>query len=254
MKLSGGYGQVSKRQIDGQDVAVKTQLDYKICDYNDYGEPIYHDDFYLAELFRDEVRGAEIIHALGEQPYLMTISEVSEYAIHMEWIDGESLDDYITKTKKAGEVPSFDERKALLAKILYGLRSLHMAGISHNDLKPDNIMIRNGSLEPVIIDFSLVEFNEPCRFDHQNLFGDAIAADLLASFGKGFSFIAGIILAWEPWSNVSSITNGQGSCVNVPRNIERGPNSPSREERDLWEALTIISKSTRFEEIEDLLI
>ncbi|CAF9912625.1 MAG: hypothetical protein GOMPHAMPRED_007711 [Gomphillus americanus] len=44
-----------------------------------------------------------------------------------------------------------------------GMRHLHKLGLTHNDLNPDNIMVKNG--EPVIIDFdSCVREGEPLGF------------------------------------------------------------------------------------------
>ena len=43
----------------------------------------------------------------------------------------------------------------IMKKLLYGLKVLHLWGYSHNDIKPENIMMRN-AFEPVIIDYGFV--------------------------------------------------------------------------------------------------
>ena len=42
----------------------------------------------------------------------------------------------------------------LLAHIAYALAAVHGAGVIHRDLKPDNIILRNGDA-PVLIDFGV---------------------------------------------------------------------------------------------------
>lgn len=47
------------------------------------------------------------------------------------------------------------ELRVLLKGLLGGLCHLDSHRILHRDIKPENIMLRAGSLEPVIIDFGL---------------------------------------------------------------------------------------------------
>ena len=67
----------------------------------------------------------------------------------MDFIDGESLADRITRT---GQPLSEAETRKYLDQVLDALNTIHGAGLLHMDLKPDNIMIdRNDNA--VLIDF-----------------------------------------------------------------------------------------------------
>ena len=66
----------------------------------------------------------------------------------MDYEEGESLKTYLQKHP----FPSEATLKALLARLLDGISTVHAKGFLHRDIKPDNIFIRaDGS--PVLIDF-----------------------------------------------------------------------------------------------------
>jgi serine/threonine protein kinase len=79
------------------------------------------------------------------------ISMNGRYFELMEYIDGGSLDDWITD-----EIPEDKEAKAIVREIVEALEHLEAQGISHRDLKPENILIRTRNpLDLVIVDFGL---------------------------------------------------------------------------------------------------
>src|SRR5205085_5063663 len=64
-----------------------------------------------------------------------------------EFIDGSTLRD---------AMQTFDRARSLnvLAHITFALAAVHGAGVTHRDLKPDNIILRGGDA-PVLIDFGV---------------------------------------------------------------------------------------------------
>jgi serine/threonine protein kinase len=67
----------------------------------------------------------------------------------MEYIDGGSLDYYISQKKHLTE----DETITITQQILDALEYMHSKNMLHLDLKPSNIMMRQG--KPILIDFGL---------------------------------------------------------------------------------------------------
>jgi DNA-binding response OmpR family regulator len=65
----------------------------------------------------------------------------------MEYLAGGSLKQMI------GHAWTPEDALGLLAKVADALGVVHAAGIVHRDIKPDNIMLRDASLEPVLVDF-----------------------------------------------------------------------------------------------------
>lgn len=79
--------------------------------------------------------------------------------IAMDFIEGATLGETLSKAYPAGGYPSILLKK-LLISILSGLRSLHEAGIIHRDIKPGNILIEpNGN--PVLVDFGAARNFDP---------------------------------------------------------------------------------------------
>jgi len=68
--------------------------------------------------------------------------------IVMEYAEGETFSEYLTRHGTIGE----DKLKAILLPLLSGLEEVHKADFLHRDIKPGNIMIREGG-SPVLIDF-----------------------------------------------------------------------------------------------------
>ena len=65
----------------------------------------------------------------------------------MEYIAGGSLKQMLGSPWEPAEA------LRLMHKVAQGLGAVHAAGVIHRDLKPDNIMLRANSLEPVLLDF-----------------------------------------------------------------------------------------------------
>ena len=72
-------------------------------------------------------------------------------AIVMEYVDGCTLTEFLKRK------PSYPVRMRILNEILDAVEYLHMKGILHNDLKPDNVLIDSVGGHIKIIDFGLAE-------------------------------------------------------------------------------------------------
>lgn len=79
------------------------------------------------------------------------LKDQDQYYIVMEYIEGEDLASYLDHNGK------FTHKEALkiIAKIGSALNILHQNGFIHQDIKPQNIILRTDNLEPVLNDFGL---------------------------------------------------------------------------------------------------
>jgi hypothetical protein len=68
----------------------------------------------------------------------------------MELIDGLSCERSI-----ASQSLSIEQAVAVLDGVMGGLEAMHGAGIAHLDVKPSNVILRDSSGEPVLVDFGL---------------------------------------------------------------------------------------------------
>jgi serine/threonine protein kinase len=96
---------------------------------------------------------SEIWNSYGGHPHIVKFlekgSEGTYPVLVTEFVDGERLVDI---AKKQNGLPA-DLAYDIGLKLAEALSFLHSKNILHRDLAPDNIMIRKGSYDPVIIDF-----------------------------------------------------------------------------------------------------
>lgn len=108
----------------------------------------------MKERFEQE---ALVLEKLGNEhngiPKLFAyFEEGGEFYLVQEYVPGKTLKTLIEEQKMVNEG---DVRKFLL-EILPTLEFIHSKKIIHRDIKPDNIIIRESDLKPVLIDFGLV--------------------------------------------------------------------------------------------------
>ena len=111
----------------------------------------------------------------------------------MEYVAGEGLNEYLRHNSDGG--PELSARQSIAYNIALAIADIHKVGISHRDLKPDNILIRKSDGRPVIIDFSHSDADEFVMYkytmatrmygapEQQNPSTGSFASDIF-SFGK----------------------------------------------------------------------
>ena len=84
----------------------------------------------------------------------------------MDYVEGQTLADYIRRTAALGNIPSPTEIVQLFTSICLAVDYAHQQGMIHRDLKPANILLdkqnttRNPMGEPILTDFGLARFLE----------------------------------------------------------------------------------------------
>ncbi|MDE6417138.1 MAG: protein kinase [Duncaniella sp.] len=104
---------------------------------------------------RVEAEGVVRVYGYHDHPLLGPV-------IEMEYIDGKRLNEYLA----SGEYPGLPERLGIARKIAQALAAVHRAGVSHRDLKPDNILVTPVGMQPKIIDFSHGDAGEFVIYKH----------------------------------------------------------------------------------------
>jgi serine/threonine/tyrosine protein kinase RAD53 len=87
--------------------------------------------------------------------------DIDNYYIVMELVPGGDLMDFVAANGAIGE----DATQVITKQILEGIAYVHRLGISHRDLKPDNILIMQD--DPILVkitDFGLAKFSDNSTF------------------------------------------------------------------------------------------
>ncbi len=143
----GGMGEVYLAEDNklGRKVALKI-LQADFFDDKDKQERFYREARTAARINHSNVMG---IYDIGSASVEEGGAEISY--IVMEYIEGQSLRDYIIQSKG-----STREQLRIAEKIARGLAEAHKLGIVHRDIKAENIII-NTEGEPKILDFGLAK-------------------------------------------------------------------------------------------------
>lgn len=114
--------------------------------------------FMAKTMVSDDVRSLELL----QREYELTLGLSHPHIIHvytyeastpvgpaiiMEYVDGFTLTEYLTKH------PNKAARQRVFEQLLSAIAYLHKAGVLHNDLKPDNILITRTDHDVRLIDF-----------------------------------------------------------------------------------------------------
>jgi serine/threonine protein kinase len=145
-----GYGQFGitylAREKDSDAVVIKTPNDESLNgpDFNRLQQVFVQEAVKLAKC-----KHPHIVEA--EAPF----QENGVWCIAMEYIDGSDLE------SRAQTILPEDEALDYIQQIGEALIVVHQNGLLHRDIQPQNIMIRAGKAEAVLIDFGLAR-----EFDH----------------------------------------------------------------------------------------
>ena len=112
----------------------------------------FRDKFLYQELLRKEFEiSRELSHPCIRQCFALTEIEGLGYCIEMEYVEGDTLADLLDRKALTPETA-----RIITAELLDTVAQLHRKGITHNDLKPSNILVaKNGHIK--LIDFGLAD-------------------------------------------------------------------------------------------------
>lgn len=113
----------------------------------------------LLERFKKE---AQVLQKLGvshgQIPSLIDFFDFEgNFYLIQEFIQGNSLKDQLLALLKEGYVMADKKAIELMLSLLEVLETVHQQNIIHRDIKPDNIILRQGDGKPVLIDFGIIK-------------------------------------------------------------------------------------------------
>lgn len=121
-------------------------------------KPVTHDPQAYKIVQERFGREAAVLEELGDGnnqiPRLFAyFSETGQFYLVQEYIEGDTL----TKKVEKGGTLSENEVKQILVSLLPVLDYVHSRRMIHRDIKPDNVIIRQRDVLPVLIDFGAVK-------------------------------------------------------------------------------------------------
>eukprot|EP00818_Percolomonas_sp_WS_P007176 CAMPEP_0117448090 /NCGR_PEP_ID=MMETSP0759-20121206/7216_1 /TAXON_ID=63605 /ORGANISM="Percolomonas cosmopolitus, Strain WS" /LENGTH=665 /DNA_ID=CAMNT_0005240455 /DNA_START=9 /DNA_END=2006 /DNA_ORIENTATION=- len=93
-----------------------------------------------------------------------TIPNSREMFMAFEYIGSTDLRSLIRNYSES-DVP-FIKKSEIMLELLYALSEIHHSKICHHDIKPDNILLSDGGLKPIICDFGMASYQN-CSFREQ---------------------------------------------------------------------------------------
>ncbi len=146
---AGGMGEVFRGEnvFTGDAVAIKIVL-----------QSLAHDEK-VAALF---MREAKVLCQLSDQAIVryynfVRDADLDRFCLIMEFIEGIALSDHIRDVAPL----TLQQAVGLMRRVAAGLDRAHQMEVIHRDLSPDNVMLRDGSVEDaVLIDFGIAKSAE----------------------------------------------------------------------------------------------
>ena len=126
--------------------------------------------------FQQDFLNEAIKLAKCSHPHIVQIYEVIHendlWCMVMEYIDGEDLGSFVENQGILSET----EALQYIQQIGSALTLVHNNGLLHRDIKPQNIMLRAGKSEAVLIDFGIArEFSQNLIQTHTQMLADGFA-------------------------------------------------------------------------------
>ena len=138
----GGMGAV----YHATDLALERPVAIKVLGERIAGDPRLRERFYREARSQAQIQHENVCHIyfIGE--------EKGQLFFAMELIDGESLQERITREEKIEP----EEAVGLCQMAASGLRAAHAHGFTHRDIKPSNLMVTKSGMVKVV-DFGIVK-------------------------------------------------------------------------------------------------
>ena len=156
---AGGFGTVFRAfDMDaGRDVALKRIHVGALYDVGERQRLVASAKAELEAAAAIRHPGVVRVFAVGTEPN-------GDFYVVQEFVNGEGLFAIMTRPgeKSAAEVVPF------LLRIAQALEALHRAGVVHRDLKPGNIIVKNG-WQPVLVDFGIAHVPGRAEVAKENL-------------------------------------------------------------------------------------
>lgn len=112
---------------------------------------LLHDERRIARFEQEARAAAKLAHPNICVVYEVGLTETGRHFIAMEYVEGETLRERLTR----GAMP-VQEALAVARQVLHALEAAHEAGIVHRDIKPENIILRADGYTKVL-DFGLAK-------------------------------------------------------------------------------------------------
>ena len=137
----GGMGSVwlaEDTKLDGRKVAVKMLPSILVSNKRAYAQ-VKQEALVSLKLTHPNIVAVRAFEEEGGNPFLV-----------MDYIEGQTLDDYLAEKSKLSE----EEAVRLLKPVAAALDYAHSQGVVHRDVKPGNVMI-DGAGHPYVLDFGI---------------------------------------------------------------------------------------------------
>ena len=159
------------------------------------------EDEVLIERFEREAAALQASGGVGhgQVPTLFDyFDDQGNFFLIQEQVKGKTLMDAFLEMIDTGHVFSIAYAFKLTDELLDVVQHLHSQGLIHRDIKPDNIILREGDGKPVLIDFGLIKQADENQSSTNRHYGwyPRLHADRTADGGKPSTSLISMPWAW----------------------------------------------------------